>query len=248
MGWVARLALVATIVSTAGCDTEAVDVEDGFRECTSRQWSKVQTAATLTNPVSCEYTEAAWGSEDAFVVRVEHNVECETVCTAGGCSDAPVCPSEVATIADDGDELRMVSNVPRLSWEDDLGEALADSLGFDPVHVSGIELEQGAEFDIVDVDGELCLQIWPAPPLMGAYTDCGDAMAKAELRFVPGILSFEEAMSAAGPLDPPGDHWDRSSVALSFDTDDVSQSRWILQTSTVRVEVDMDGNAFHHTI
>ena len=236
------------MLSTTACDTEAVVSEDGFRECTSRQWSKVATADTLTDPVSCEYTEASWDSDEAFVVRVEHNIECETVCTAGGCDESAVCPSEVATIADDGDELRLVSNVPRLSWEDDLGEALADSLGFDPVHVSGIELEKDAQFDIVDVGGDLCLQVWPAPPLMGAYTDCGDAMAKAELRFVPGILSFEKALSAAEPLDPPGDHWDRSSVALAFDTDDVSQSRWILQAGTVRVEVDMDGNAFRHTI
>lgn len=248
MGWVAKLALAATIVSAAGCDTEEVAPEDGFRECTSRQWSMVRSADKLTEPVSCEFTEASWDSEDAFVVRVEHSRECEMVCTAGGCDEVAVCPSEIATVADDGQELRWISNVPRLSWEDDLGEQLAVSMGFDPVHVAGVELEKDAAFDIVDVDGDLCLQVWPAPPLMGSYTDCGDAMTDADLSFVPGILSFEQALSAAQPLDPPGEHWDRSSVALAFDTDDVSQSRWVLQARTVRVEVDMAGNAFRHTL
>ena len=232
----------------AGCDAEEVGPQMGFRECTSRQWGMVLTADTLTDPVSCEYTEASWDGEDAFLVRVEHKRQCEMVCTARGCDETAVCPSELATVADDGEELRWISNVPRLTWEGALGRKLADALGFDPVHVSGIKLEQDAEFDIVEVDDDLCLQVWPAPPLMGAYTDCGDAMADAELRFVPGILSFEDALSAAQPLDPPDEEWNRGSVALAFDEDDVSQSRWVLQSGSDRVEVDMEGNAFRHTL
>lgn len=218
--------------------------ETGFRACTEAQWERLTSGEDLINPIACEYNDAQWDGLDAFVIRVEHNRECEAVCTAHGCAEQAVCVSEIATIADDGEQLRWVSNESSLDSDRSLGELLEPALGFDPTLMASFDLQDEAALQIVSQGDDLCVRVSPPPPLTGSFTDCGDAMTDVDLDYVDGMLPFDEAVAVAEPLLARTETWHRGNVALVFVDDDVEQSRWTFLVNGDTVTVDMQGRAF----